>query len=248
MAEGQIYRFKIDAYTPETMPMSRLAEYMADLAIILGERAAVHFVGLDGGSTVLIHKVDAEAVPKVRERVALVRRGDGAPDAMVGLRNLNRRLREDAGKASLMEETAEVLIFPGLGAVVPDVFSPFNQNGALDGTVIRVGGRGLVVPVHIDAGPVVYTQCQATRELAKRLAIHLFTGELRVTGQGRWHIDRQGTWILDSFTIRDFEQLDSTPLTTVVAALREAPGSDWGSSKDPWAVLNDMRREADEHA
>ena len=46
MVEVLTYRLKIDAYTPETMPMGRLAEYMADLAVILGERAAVHFVQL----------------------------------------------------------------------------------------------------------------------------------------------------------------------------------------------------------
>src|SRR6202142_3266166 len=104
MPEGRIYRLVIDAYTPETMPMGRLAEYMADLAAILGERAAVHFVGLEASSTVLVHKVETEAVPKVQERVALAKRGDGPPDAINGIRNLNRRLREDAGSAVLLEE------------------------------------------------------------------------------------------------------------------------------------------------
>jgi hypothetical protein len=31
------YRFRIDAFTPETMPMARLAEYMSQLAQLLGE-------------------------------------------------------------------------------------------------------------------------------------------------------------------------------------------------------------------
>ena len=37
---GAEYRFSIDAYTPATMPMARLAEYMAQLALILGEPGA----------------------------------------------------------------------------------------------------------------------------------------------------------------------------------------------------------------
>jgi hypothetical protein len=246
MPEGRIYRLIIDAYSPETMPMGRLAEYMADLAVILGERAAVHFVELESNCTVLVHKVETEAVPKVRERIALVRRGEGPADAMSGSRNLNRRLREDAGKATLMEETAEILPFPGRDSIIPDSFPAFNQNGSLDGTVIRVGGRGDIVPVHIDAGTVVYSKCEATREIAKKLAVHLFTGEVRVTGQGRWHIDEGGAWVLDKFTIRDFDVLDTAPLSAVVATLRSVQGSDWETAPDPWADLNNERHEENE--
>ena len=43
------YRFVIEeVYTPETLPMSRLAEYMAKVAALLGERPQVHFVGMEG--------------------------------------------------------------------------------------------------------------------------------------------------------------------------------------------------------
>jgi len=48
---GGEYRFKIDAYTPDTMPMSRLAEYMRELSEMLGEPSAVHFERLEPGST-----------------------------------------------------------------------------------------------------------------------------------------------------------------------------------------------------
>ena len=246
MTEGRIYRLKIDAYTPETMPMGRLAEYMADLAVILGERAAVHFLEIESGSTILVQRIEAEAVPKVRARVDLVRRGEGPADAMNSSRSLTRRLREDAGMATLLEETAEVLPFPGHNAPISVAFPAFNQNGALDGTVIRVGGRGAIVPVHLDAGTAIYSQCEASREIAKRLANHIFTGEVRVSGQGRWHVDESGTWILDKFTIRDFEVLDNTPLTDVVTALRAASDSDWETIADPWADLTVMRRETDE--
>ena len=245
MTEGRTYRLKIDTYTPETMPMGRLAEYMADLAIILGERAAVHFVGLECGSTVLVHKVEEEAAPKVRARVNLVRLGEGPADAMKGARDLNRRLREDGGMATLLEETAEVLPFPGRNIPVSLAFPPFNQDGVIDGTVIRVGGRGAVVPVHIDTGTMLYSKCEANRDIAKELARHIFTAEVRVNGKGRWHVDEEGTWILDKFTIRDFEILNSTPLVDAVKALREGAGSDWETITDPWADLIAARREID---
>ena len=60
------YRFKIDAYSPETIPMARLAEYMSDLAVLFGNRENVHFVQLEPGSTTLLQRIEYEAVPKVK--------------------------------------------------------------------------------------------------------------------------------------------------------------------------------------
>jgi hypothetical protein len=59
------YRFKITAYTPATIPMARLAEYMAELAVVLGEEEHVHFVRLQKGSTVLVHNIENEIFCKL---------------------------------------------------------------------------------------------------------------------------------------------------------------------------------------
>ena len=104
------------------------------------------------------------------------------------------------------------------------------------------------MPVHLDAGTVIYSKCEANRALARRLAAHIFTGEVRVHGLGRWYVDEGGTWLLDKFTINHFEPLDDTPLTSVVEALRAIPTPEWGAIADPWADLNNMRREVDEPA
>ncbi len=221
--------------------MARLAEYMAEVAIILGERVNVHFVTLEAGSTVLVHRIDAEAAPKVRERVERTRRGEGPAEAMGAVRALNRKLREDNGKATLNEESAEILTFPGRDEPLPIRFAAFNQDGTLDGVLIRLGGRRELVPVHLENGPVIYT-CEANRSIAKRLAEHIFTSELRVKGIGRWLVDEVGTWQLEKFSISDFEVLDAEPLTSVVAALRGIRGSDWEGVSDPWAELMNLRK------
>jgi len=54
----ELLEFVIDAYSPETLPMSRLAEYMAQLATLLGEKDHVHFVELAAGCARLIHAVE----------------------------------------------------------------------------------------------------------------------------------------------------------------------------------------------
>ncbi|HWF08216.1 MAG TPA: hypothetical protein VG297_07120 [Bryobacteraceae bacterium] len=57
--------------------MVRLAEYLADLAALRGEYKSVHFVRLAPGSTQLVHSVEYEAEPKIRERLNGVRNDDG---------------------------------------------------------------------------------------------------------------------------------------------------------------------------
>ena len=57
MSDSDEFRLKIEAYTPDTMPMERLAEYLAELALMLGERTFVHFVRLEAGSTSIVHRI-----------------------------------------------------------------------------------------------------------------------------------------------------------------------------------------------
>lgn len=74
------YRFVIDeSFTPDTLAMWRLAEYMTDIADLLGEKPYVHFVQIDGA--VLVQDVEHEAYPKVSTRVHDLKRGEGSPDA-----------------------------------------------------------------------------------------------------------------------------------------------------------------------
>jgi len=244
MATGAEYRFKFDAYTPETMPMARLAEYMADLAQLFGETAAVHFVRIDSGSVVLVHKVEREAVPKVEGRIERIRHGDGPPDAMSAYHRLNQKLRKDAGSGEIQRATgAQILQFPGSREIQTVSFAAFTQEGTIDGIVIKLGGRQDPVPVHIESGSIIYSVCHASRAMARQLKHHMFDDELRFFGSGRWFRDDAGTWTLQRFTIASFEPLDSRPLTDVVAGLRAIRGSEWEGIKDPWAELRAIRGE-----
>ena len=42
------YRFEIDAFTPATIPMARLAEYVSDLAKMFGNNSSVHLGRIEG--------------------------------------------------------------------------------------------------------------------------------------------------------------------------------------------------------
>jgi hypothetical protein len=71
----QEYKFKIDAYSPETMLLGRLAEYLTDLSKLFGEDKSVHLIRVEGGSTVPVFLVEREAEPKIRDQFHAIDRG-----------------------------------------------------------------------------------------------------------------------------------------------------------------------------
>ena len=75
MTDDKKLIFYIDAYSPETIPMAKLAEYMADFAALLGKEQGVHFDHLESGSTTIVSRVEYEDLPKVTTRLNDIRQG-----------------------------------------------------------------------------------------------------------------------------------------------------------------------------
>ena len=241
MNEQHEYRFVIDAVNPDTLPMSRLAEYMSELARFLGRSEQVHFVRLEKGSTVLVQTVEAAAVPEVNERIHSLTYANPPSDVVRAFNGLNRYLADDNAAGSLQEtEGGEVIRFPGCEQPAPVTFGAFNQLGVLDGVLIRIGGRDDTVPVHLRDGARIHL-CNATRGMARRLAVHLYGPTLRVQGDGRWERDADGEWVMKRFNITNFEQLDDAPLGQVAQRLRNVDGSGWKDIEDPGEELRQLR-------
>ena len=241
MKDQREYRFVIDAYSPDTLPMARLAEYMAELARLLGRADQVHFVRLEGGSAVLVQSVEPEAAPDVRERLRSLQQDNPPEDAAKAFANLNRYLADDNATGILQEgESAEVIRFPGREEPAPVTFGAFNQPGVLDGILIRIGGRDDTVPAHLHDGETIHV-CNTARDVARRLAVHLYGPPLRVHGNGRWERDADGCWVMKRFNITSFDVLDDAPLGEVAQRLRDVEGSGWKEIEDPTAELRHLR-------
>ncbi len=216
---GQELRFYFEPYTPETLPLGRLVDYLTELAKVLGERRTVHLVEIQKGSTVLVTKVDPDVLPRIYERAAAIRRGDAPRDAMEGYRNLNRMLLEDNGSGTLLESTgAEILDFPGRPEN-PPVFSGIEERGEVDGEVIRIGGTSDPVPLLLQTAEGTISGCYAPRALAKQLGPLLFES-VRLFGIGSWSRTAAGTWVLNRFRVERFEKLDAEPLSAEILRLR----------------------------
>lgn len=223
--------------------MARLAEYLARLAVLFGNKEYVHFMKVRKGSAIPEIVVDEPAVPKVKARLSLV----GAPDAPEDLtranRDINRMLRDDNASGVLrLKAGAHILEFPGRKTPLSEE-AVVHELGELDGVVIRIGGKDETVPVLIEGEQGVYYHCNASREYARKLAAFLFGKPVRVVGRGKWRRTQEGEWELESFDIKDFEVLDETPLVDVIASLRTSEGSGWNEMDDPQAELKRLRGE-----
>lgn len=237
------YQFRIaDSYTPATLPMERLAEYMTALARLLGEGAHVHFQAIIPGSVRLKARVDEPAQLKVRERVYAVRDGGGPKDARKAYDALDELLRKDNASGALAGDDGAIIIpFPGRTRSEPLVFGPFRQDSTLDGQIFRIGGKDDTKHVLIRDGAMEFTDLVASESIALRLRHHLFGATLRFHGEGTWFRHGDGTWELKSFRINDFEELEDRPLSEVVASLRKVKGSTWREVPDPIRELLEDR-------
>lgn len=224
---GAEYRFVIDAYTPKTIPMARLAEYMGHLADMFGERASVHFDRLEPGSTVLVSKIEREAVPKVKQRVISVRRREGPSEGMRAYKAINRLLREDDGVGLLKEKQkgATIIRFPGREEA-EEAFPAVRQHGSVDGVVVRIGGTDQTVHVTLESENEQITGCYTNRQIAKELGHKLFE-PVRLHGRGRWTRDSDGRWALLDFKVESFESLEDKPLSEALAEIRSIK-TEWG--------------------
>lgn len=249
MEEQQQYRLKIDVFSIDSLPMSRLAEYMAELAVLLGERERVHFSHLEKGSAVLVSSIEPVAFPRVSDRVTRVSRGDGPKDAMQAYKNIDNLLAKDGAVAELIAPAQNVIIaFPGRTRPKPVRYGPFREVGTLDGRIIRIGGRDETIPVWLKDGDVEYHCNVRGEEVARRLAPYYLNGVIRVHGSGKWVREENGTWELEQFDINDFEVLDDSPMAEVVGKLRAVEGSSWHESEDALSDILGLRRdERDRH-
>jgi hypothetical protein len=246
------FRFKIDDLSLETTPMKRVAEYLNDLALLLGEQKHVHLAEVISGSIDAVIVASAEAAPKIAQRIRDATHTNGVqpsgpPEAIRAAKSLTDKLHEDkTGAVFMFEAGAEIVRFePPAQETTKQVFGPFNQEGTLDGVVVRLGGINDPVLVHLESDEGSHL-CYATRSVARELARHIFDIPLRVFGQGRWLRTAEGKWILEAFTIRDFQPLNDEPISSVLTKLRAVPGNEWNEMENPLEELARLHSDDDD--
>jgi len=242
MAGENLYELYIDSFTPDTIPMARLADYMVSFAELLGNCEYVHFGKLKSGSLSVGARVDEIAQRKVDKRVDEVRYGGGPQPARKAFKEIDDKLAEDNAIGRIVRGTAKLIEFPGRTRRVEEKLGPIEQAGTLDGEVIQVGGRDETINIHLKSGEQVYI-CVTSKAVARRLAPHIFGNPIRVQGHGTWARLESGSWILKKFEIADFETLDETPLSQLFEGLRGRLAPPDGGRVNPVDLMRQLREE-----
>jgi hypothetical protein len=225
--------FSIDIYKPETIPMSRLAQYMSELAALYGSEPSVHFKELRSGSAILKAVVDHSATEMVESRLRLVHDKAAPDDLKKAYQSLNGMLKSDKAVGEIKHANgAVILAFPGRNTPVQKTYR-VKEVGVLDGVVIRIGGKDNTVPVWLKDMDGSIHKCEANSEMARELVKEYLSSPLRVVGQGDWLRSEDGAWTLEKFKITGWESLDDKPIADIVNAARNTKGNGWSELDDP---------------
>lgn len=234
--------FRIDSFTPETLPMARLAEYLAQLAALYGSEERVHFDKIRKGSAILQVVIEEQAMPKVFQRLQSVKSGDPDVEAKKAFKALDNLLRSDNAIGSISREKGgKVLDFPGRKAPPPEVFT-LTQPTTVDGVVIKIGGKDNTIPVTLRDQEGKIINCQIRGEAhAKELSRHYLEAPIRVHGTAKWIRYADGTWEIEMLHIQSYEELDTTPLDEVLENMRRIQGNGWAAIENPIQEWKKMR-------
>jgi hypothetical protein len=236
------YTLHLDAFTPVTIPMARLSEYMAAFAALLGHREHVHFESLAEGSTAIVCQVDPVAHTKVFRRIEKVRYGTAPREALDAWKEIDDRLAADNAVGSVSRGREIILQFPGRSRPHEPSLGPIVQAGSLDGEVIQIGGRDETINIHVKSGGDIF-RCISDKPMARRLAHYLFGPTLRIHGVGTWSREQTGEWKLHKFDVQGFEVLDSTPIDKVFDNLRSRLTPPESGRMNPADLMRLLREE-----
>lgn len=227
MADFERFEFVLPGYTPETMPLDRLIEYLSQLMAILGNPSDLHLIEIAKSSTKPVFLLPHHAATKARKRARETWEGGGPVQARKAYRRIRRMVSEDGGKpARLTSASATILEFPSVDLGIDQEIGSVRQATSVTGELIRVGGETEFDQILLrDVSGAVISGCFATKDTAKQLAKNLHE-YMRLHGIASWHRDRHGKWQMMRMKVQTFEKVDAESLSEALAAVQGSV-SDW---------------------
>lgn len=236
------YVLRIKGFTPESLPIGRLGEYLSVLAKLVGTDAPVHFDKVTKGSAKLKMKVPEEAAHAVETRIRLAPVSDIGSEGRRAYDQMQSMLKTDQTSAEFRPEKGDViLLFPGVERPKPQRLASVREYGELHGRIIRLGGRDDTVPVGLQQADGEVINCTASVDQARSLKPYLLEPvDVLVTGVGRWMRTAEGRWEVSDFKISACTPLKYDDFDEALARVREG-GSGWDVEEDIDAALHRIR-------
>jgi hypothetical protein len=215
--------------------MARLAEYIQELAALLGQQADLRLVRIEKGSINLrVKAVGGGTAGRIAGRIAAVGRREAPREAMRAYNRINQMVYEDGGPARL-KGPATVLHFPGVAAGGVDRLKIVDY-GDITGRLYSLSeSRENQLSARIR--PLTgegYVQCTASKEIGRTLRELLFE-PVRAYGRGTWR-EAGNVWICEGLAIEAAWPVKGGDLREAIDALR-ALEADW-----PENALDEMAK------
>jgi hypothetical protein len=217
-------RFVIDAFTPDTLPMSRLAEYLKEFSELLGNDASVHFDKVQKKCAALVSYSDATATPKIRQRFEEIIEGTAPTPAIKSNATLDDMLRADNAVGYIDLDESKLIEFSGRKRAPQHRIGPVRRKSVVDGQIFQIGGKDETINVHLrnPERPSEVYRCEVSISLARKLAPHFLLGKVRLFGEADWY-RTDNSWLMspNSFSADDFEPLVECGLNKTIQEVRQ---------------------------
>ncbi|MBC7314455.1 MAG: hypothetical protein H5U11_18340 [Rhizobium sp.] len=238
MSDFLEYSFRIIGPTPTTMPMSRLAVYMGELARLMGSQEAIHFERVESGSVAIVVSARQSEISLISPRLRAVSGGDTSADGAAAWRKINEYLAEDGwGGEMTLPRSGQVIVFPGKAKAATAIRS-INQATTVQGRLVRIQGGGEVVRVGLDIDGDLTAGISIDAHNAHKLAQY-FHQNVRLSGDGRWKRNSDGKWSLESLSASSFEVLEDDDLKQALQRLGQVIPA--GTGKDILKAVDELR-------
>lgn len=223
MADFEELSFVIPGYTPETIPLGRLIEYLQQMSVILGDPESLHLVAIKEGSVAPVLHAPRAVALQARDRARRVSHGDGTRKQVDAYNRVRRMLRRDspsADRPALLRSDRQVLLEIPAAPEDPGALTGIRQATSIDGQLIRVGGAGEDAALQLqDMQGRIHSGFTAKRTLAKELASLLWE-PVRLSGVGIWQRTGEGEWCLERMQVQSYETLEDEDLSLVIDRMR----------------------------
>lgn len=245
MSDLEEISFVIPGYTPETIPLARLLEYIQQIVVVIGDLPDLHLVEIRSSSAHPVFLAPKATVLEANDNVRRAGRGEGTKRQTDAIKCIGQMIQSDAAGTSFSDRPALLKIADKVILEIPaaqeeiGVVDGLRQATSVDGQIIKVGGVGEDAHLQLQAmDGRTLSGITAKRPLAKELALLLWGPTVRLYGEGIWRRDAGGSWNLKSMQVQSYEQLEEDDATLVLERLR-ALRVDW--PKDSIDLLGNER-------
>ena len=237
------FTLRIMKRDPDTLPMSRLGEYLGGFAALLGVENRPIFRGVKKGSTRLLALTPPDRTPYSRALIKLAK-SDPTSKSARHLHAIEGMLSEDAiAEAQILDENDNV-IYGVFGQKQEDESADrLFQEGWVDGVVTGLVGADETMHLHLrdqfERGLKLNVRDVA---LARDILTFFRSGSVRLLVRGTW-IRTENGWSPEASkcTVQRFEALEDTPISQIFAAAARVKGNGWEELADPIGIWEDIR-------